>query len=279
LFRQTYLEAIEYLKQKDYYLYAGRVQVMCRIAGHSSLERTARLSYAYVLLWERDISGPMLKYCEGWFPGSMYEEHYRKYLRPVAVAKVERARALAVNLGFDIAKVHDNREVERGWFVGSPEGAIVVEQVYTNRNNIVRLLGEVPFLEGEFTGLIRMEKGVPRKLGPESRVGLLFSLGKNAQKLIWLPRDWTPPKDWVPESKVLHRWAHFRLHVHRLENGSWRHALYLRWEGDLEEVKAQDETWTDPTSNGPARVGLACNMAGGRWTELGLRIISPAEKK
>jgi hypothetical protein len=278
LFRQVYLESRDYLKKKDYYLYAGRVSVMCRIAGRSALERTTRLSYAYVLVWERDISAAVLEYCEGWLPGSMYEEHYRSYLRPLVVEKVERARALAANLGFDVAKVRDNRRVEKGWFVGAPEGAIVVEQVYTNRDNAVRVLEGAPFLEAEFTGLIRKEKGSPGKQVPESHIGVLFSLERKTGKMIWLPGEWTPLREWVPGSKELHRWTYFRLHVKRLANGSWRHTLYLRWEGDFEEVNVQDETWSDPTSRGPARVGLACNRAAAKWSELRLRIIEPAEE-
>jgi hypothetical protein len=114
---------------------------------------------------------------------------------------------------------------------------------------------------------------------PESRIGVLYSLGKKTGKVVWLGREWTPLANWAVESKELHRWAHFRLHMTRLEDGSWRHRLFLRWEGDLEETMVQDETWTDPPSDGPARVGLACNRAAARWMEPGLRIIRPAEEK
>ncbi len=278
-FRRCYMEGLGHLEKKDYYLYAGMVHAAQKMAPGSAAAEASRLAYAYVLLWERDISGAVFKYCEGWFPRSMYAEHYRDFLRPLVVERVERARALAANLGVDIAEVHGERRVADGWFLGAPEGAIVVEYAYTRRREAFHLLDTKPFLEAEFTGLIRMERETSGDVASEARVGVTFSPGRNTGKMIWLPREWTPHAHWVPESKEIHRWTRFRLHMSRLGDRSWKCELYVRLEGDFEEVNVQEETLIEAPSGGPVRVGLACNMARAKWTELGLRIIRPAEGK
>ncbi|MFC1671549.1 anti-sigma factor family protein [Planctomycetota bacterium] len=275
-YRNLYLESRALLQKGDYYLYSAVAHSIVKLFANYTEEIPFRFTYAYVLITERDMGPVVLKYADSWLIAGPYAAHYRTHLRPALLDRVTRGRELEANLGLvaggPIPGIGGGQ-----WFILNQDNRFVVENPAANRENAILPLDGTPFREAEFTGMVRMEPHPRFPARPESKVGVLYHFGGNDAKQVWIPPEWTLRAAWVLESNDFHRWTHFRLHVTRLDGGRWKHALYLRFEGALDEEKIEERISDGPAGTGDARVGVATAYARGKWVELGLRIIRPGK--